>query len=50
MEEAKAIIEKLLYTMGLIEVHGRDNLARMLGCIQETEKLKMLLEKQTEAK
>lgn len=26
-------------TLGRIEVHGRDNLARLLGCMQELEKL-----------
>lgn len=33
-------IEKIIYTLNLIDVHGADNMSRMLGCIQELQKLK----------
>lgn len=32
-------IAAVLVTLGKIEVHGRDNLSRLLGCMQELEKL-----------
>ena len=32
-------IAAVIVTLGKIEVHGKDNLSRLLGCIQELEKL-----------
>ena len=32
-------IAAVIVTLGKIEVHGKDNLTRLLGCIQELEKL-----------
>lgn len=32
-------IAAVIVTLGKIEVHGRDNLTRLLGCIQELEKI-----------
>ena len=29
----------VIVTLGKIEVHGKDNLTRLLGCIQELEKM-----------
>lgn len=29
----------VIVTLGKVEVHGKDNLSRLLGCIQELEKL-----------
>lgn len=36
-------IEKIIFTLGLIEVRGVQNLSRLLGCIQQ---LQSMLEKQ----
>ena len=32
-------IAAVIVTLGKIEVHGKDNLSRLLGCIQELEKI-----------
>ena len=32
-------IAAVIVTLGKIEVHGKDNMSRLLGCIQELEKL-----------
>ena len=32
-------LEKIIYTLGLVEVHGVDNMSRLLGCIQELSKI-----------
>ena len=32
-------IAAVIVTLGKIEVHGKDNLSRLLGCIQELEKM-----------
>ena len=32
-------LDKIVYTLGLIEVHGADNMSRLLGCIQELRKI-----------
>ena len=32
-------IAAVIVTLGKIEVHGKDNLSRLLGCIQELGKL-----------
>ena len=32
-------IAAVIVTLGKIEVHGKDNLTRLLGCIQELEKM-----------
>ena len=32
-------IAAVIVTLGKIEVHGKDNLTRLLGCIQELEKI-----------
>ena len=32
-------IAAVIVTLGKIEVHGKDNLSRLLGCMQELEKL-----------
>lgn len=32
-------IAAVIVTLGKVEVHGKDNLSRLLGCIQELEKL-----------
>ena len=32
-------IAAVIVTLGKIEVHGKDNLSRILGCIQELEKI-----------
>ena len=32
-------LEKIIYTLGLVEVHGIDNMSRLLGCIQELSKI-----------
>ena len=34
------VISKIIYTLNLIEVHGAENMSRLLGCIQELKKLK----------
>ena len=33
-------IDKIIYTLNLVEVHGADNMSRLLGCIQELQKMK----------
>ena len=33
-------IDKIIYTLNLIDVRGAENMSRMLGCIQELQKLK----------
>lgn len=33
-------INAIIHTLGLIEVHGKDNLNRLLACIQELERLR----------
>ena len=30
-------IKKVIYTLNLVEVHGADNMNRLLGCIQALE-------------
>ena len=35
----KERIAAVIVTLGKIEVHGKDNLSRLLGCMQELEKL-----------
>ena len=32
-------IAAVIVTLGKIEVHGTDNLSRLLGCMQELEKM-----------
>ena len=32
-------IAAVIVTLGKVEVHGKDNLSRLLGCIQELEKM-----------
>ena len=32
-------IAAVIVTLGTIEVHGKDNLSRLLGCMQELEKM-----------
>ena len=32
-------IAAVIVTLGKVEVHGKDNLSRILGCIQELEKM-----------
>ena len=32
-------LEKIIYTLGLVEVHGVDNMSRLLGCIQELSRI-----------
>lgn len=32
-------IAAVIVTLGKIEVHGKDNLSRLLGCMQELEKM-----------
>ena len=32
-------IAAVIVTLGKVEVHGKDNLSRLLGCMQELEKL-----------
>ena len=32
-------IEKIIYTLNQISVHGESDMSRMLGCIQELRKL-----------
>ena len=32
-------IDAVIVTLGKVEVHGKDNLSRLLGCIQELEKM-----------
>lgn len=32
-------IAAVIITLGKIEVHGKDNLSRLLGCMQELEKM-----------
>lgn len=44
MNEPLLILGRLIYTMDGIEVHGEENLSKMLGCIQELKRLKSLLE------
>ena len=36
----KETLEKIIFTLNMIDVHGADNLSRLLGCIQELQKLK----------
>lgn len=35
----ESILKNLILTLGKIEVRGKDNLDRLLGCIQTLEKL-----------
>ena len=37
--ELENILKNLILTLGKIEVHGKDNLDRLLGCIQVIEKM-----------
>ena len=32
-------IAAVIVTLGKIEVHGKDNLSRLLGCMEELEKM-----------
>ena len=32
-------IAAVIVTLGKLEVHGKDNLSRLLGCMQELEKM-----------
>jgi len=36
-QETKTKLSNVLYTLGLIQVSGKDNLDRMLGCMQMLE-------------
>lgn len=36
----KEILQNLIYTLGCIEVRGKQNLDRLLGCIMTLEKLR----------
>lgn len=42
MEQDKSIetIQMVINTLNHIEVHGRDNLSRLLGCIQKLDEMK----------
>lgn len=44
MDEKTTILSRVLFTMEQIDVHGKTNMNKMLGCIQELEKLKAMLE------
>lgn len=43
----KEIFDRLIYTLGQIEVRGRDNLDMLLGCINTLEKLKSMIKEET---
>ena len=43
----KEIFDRLIYTLGQIEVRGRDNLDMLLGCINTLEKLKSMITEET---
>lgn len=34
------ILDRIIYTLGLINVHGAEDLSRMLGCIQGLQKIR----------
>lgn len=46
-QETKTRLSNVLYTLGLIQVSGKDNLDRMLGCMQMLE---MILEEKGDGK
>lgn len=49
MAEALIIVDRVLYTLDQLEVHGKKNLSMLLGVTQEVEKLKAMLEQEKEA-
>lgn len=43
----KEIFDRLIFTLGRIEVRGKDNLDMLLGCINTLEKLKGMIKEET---
>lgn len=43
----KEIFDRLIFTLGRIEVRGKDNLDMLLGCINALEKLKGMIKEET---
>ena len=41
------IFDRLIYTLGRIEVRGEDNLDMLLGCINTIKKLKSMVKTET---
>lgn len=39
MDDIKATIARVIYTLGQVDVRGKDNMDKMLGCIQALERL-----------
>lgn len=46
MDEKMMILGRVLYTLDQIEVRGKQNMDKLLGCIQGVEHLKELLEQE----
>lgn len=43
----KEIFDKLIYSLGRVEVRGKENLDILLGCIQTLEKLRDMIHTET---
>lgn len=39
----KEIFDRLIYTLGCIEVHGEENMDMLLGCIKALKQLKSMV-------
>ena len=44
------VIKKVISTLGNIEVHGRDNLDMLLGCIMALEQIDAQMERDAKSK
>ena len=43
----KEIFDKLIYSLGRVEVRGKENMDILLGCIQTLEKLRDMIKAET---
>ena len=43
----KEIFDKLIYSLGRVEVRGKENMDILLGCIQTLEKLRDMIKVET---
>ena len=43
----KEIFDKLIYSLGLVEVRGKENMDILLGCIQTLEQLRDMIKVET---
>lgn len=39
LKETKKMVDDVVYTLNTIEIHGEDNLNRLLGCIQVLKRI-----------